>query len=155
MPPVEEVTEPVVPAPAPTVPFEDATPGVTFDGPITYVACDRDVSTLTFRITNPTMFTWHLDKGMPFPALKGQANAIFSLNGIEMNSGQVVRFNDRVLFGDLPFSSHCTAATVEPGANATCAIASVPLKNDAGVDAMTNELSIASQGVFKVVTFLC
>jgi len=157
--PIETAPEPVEEAPVaePDEPdfVEVDEEGVEFDGPITRVVCDQEAREMAFTFTNPTQFTLHLDKDIPFPSPKGQAIVTFSMNGVDMNSGTERRFNDEVLFGELPFSSHCGTSTVEPGASATCTLKPVPLKTQAGVDAATNDLAMKTQGVYKVVTFLC
>ncbi len=151
--PVVNDTPPVFEAP-PIVEVDDAG-AVTFDGPIERVICDKEERSLTFTFKNPTAYTLHLDKDLPFPSPKGHAIVGFGINGVDMNSGTERRFNDEVLFGELPFSSHCGTKTLAPGETATCTVKPVPFKTQAGVDAQTNDLSMNTQGVFKVVTFLC
>lgn len=134
--------------------FPSATEGTTFDGPITRVACDKTTRTLTFTIANPTGFILHLDKDLPFPSPKGHAFVALSMNAVEMNGGKRT-FNDETLFGKQPFSSNCDTVTLEPGDEATCTVSPVPLRTTSITGDLTNDLSMNTQGVYKVVTFTC
>lgn len=122
------------------------------------VLCDASTSTLTFRFRNLDEKSWELNQQVPFPAPKDLTALRITLNNYEVNGrnkpigpGGVNLFTQSEKFSDA-----CQGVEVlAPGAEATCVISPIALKQSTDVAVGANEIRLNAAGADGIVRFSC